>query len=118
MSGTHREMAWKHPHSADGSVTYTPLEGDVRMFDVDFGYVPEKTVLHNITLYAEPGQKVAFVGATEPAKPPSPILSTVFMILQTVRFVMTASISTKSKKQTCDVLSELFSRIPICSQAR
>ena len=62
------KWAWKHPHSADGSVTYTPLEGDVRMFDVDFGYVPEKTVLHNITLYAEPGQKVAFVGATGAGK--------------------------------------------------
>ena len=60
--------AWRHPHTADGSVTYTPLCGDVRMFDVDFGYVPEKTVLHDITLYAEPGQKVAFVGATGAGK--------------------------------------------------
>lgn len=59
--------AWKHPHQ-DGSVTYTKLTGDVRMFDVDFGYVPEKTVLHNITLYAEPGQKVAFVGSTGAGK--------------------------------------------------
>ena len=64
----HTLWAWKHPHSADGSITYTPLEGDVRMFDVDFGYVPEKTVLHDITLYAEPGQKVAFVGATGAGK--------------------------------------------------
>ncbi len=60
--------AWKHPHSADGSVTYTKLCGDVRMEDVDFAYVPEKTVLHNITLFAEPGQKVAFVGATGAGK--------------------------------------------------
>ena len=60
--------AWKHPHAADGSVTYTPLTGDVRLFDVDFGYVPEKTVLHDITIYAEPGQKVAFVGATGAGK--------------------------------------------------
>ncbi len=59
--------AWKHPHS-DGTVTYQKLEGEVRMFDVDFGYVPEKTVLKNITLYAEPGQKVAFVGATGAGK--------------------------------------------------
>ncbi len=59
--------AWKHPH-ADGTVTYTRLTGDVRMFDVDFGYVPEKIVLHNVTLYAEPGQKVAFVGATGAGK--------------------------------------------------
>ncbi len=59
--------AWKHPHN-DGSVTYTKLTGDVKMFDVDFGYVPEKTVLHNVSLYAEPGQKVAFVGATGAGK--------------------------------------------------
>ena len=60
--------AWKHPHAADGTITYTPLKGDVRMVDVDFGYVPEKTVLHDITLYAEPGQKVAFVGSTGAGK--------------------------------------------------
>lgn len=59
--------AWKHPHE-DGTVTYTKLEGDVRLYDVDFGYEPNKTVLHNITLYAEPGQKVAFVGATGAGK--------------------------------------------------
>ena len=60
--------AWKHPHSADGSVTYTKLCGDVRIENMDFGYNPEKTVLHDITLYAEPGQKVAFVGATGAGK--------------------------------------------------
>ncbi len=60
--------AWKHPHSADDSITYTPLTGDVRLFNVDFGYVPEKTVLHDISLYAEPGQKIAFVGATGAGK--------------------------------------------------
>ena len=60
--------AWKHPHQADGTVTYTRLTGDVRMFDVDFAYVPGKTVLKDITLYAEPGQKVAFVGATGAGK--------------------------------------------------
>ncbi|MBQ8497413.1 MAG: ABC transporter ATP-binding protein [Clostridia bacterium] len=59
--------AWKHPHK-DGTLTYKLLEGDVRMTDVDFGYVPEKTVLHDITLYAEPGQKVAFVGSTGAGK--------------------------------------------------
>ena len=59
--------AWRHPHG-DGSVTYTRLCGDVRLCEVDFGYVPDKTVLHNITLYAEPGQKVAFVGATGAGK--------------------------------------------------
>ncbi|HQA57442.1 MAG TPA: ABC transporter ATP-binding protein [Acetivibrio sp.] len=60
--------AWKHPHSSDGSVTYTKLAGDVRLFDVDFEYEPGKTVLHDITLYAKPGQKVAFVGATGAGK--------------------------------------------------
>lgn len=59
--------AWKHPHK-DGSLTYTKVTGDVRMFDVDFGYVENKTILHNITLYAEPGQKIAFVGATGAGK--------------------------------------------------
>ena len=59
--------AWKHPHG-DGTTTYTELKGDVRLFDVDFGYVPEKIVLHNVKIYAEPGQKVAFVGATGAGK--------------------------------------------------
>lgn len=59
--------AWKHPHS-DGTVTYTKLQGDIRFDDVDFGYEEGKTVLHNITLYAEPGQKVAFVGSTGAGK--------------------------------------------------
>ena len=59
--------AWKHPHS-DGTVTYTRLAGDVRLTDVDFGYVPEKIVLHNIDIYAEPGQKIAFVGSTGAGK--------------------------------------------------
>ncbi|MGN0373804.1 MAG: ABC transporter ATP-binding protein [Enterocloster sp.] len=60
--------AWKHPHQADGTVTYTRLTGDVRLFDVDFGYEEGKNVLHNISLYAKPGQKVAFVGATGAGK--------------------------------------------------
>ena len=59
--------AWKHPHG-DGTVTYTRLAGDVRMFDVDFGYEPGKTVLHDVSLYAKPGQKVAFVGSTGAGK--------------------------------------------------
>ena len=60
--------AWRHPHTADGSVTYTPLRGDVRMVDVDFAYVEGKDVLHDVSVYAEPGQKVAFVGATGAGK--------------------------------------------------
>lgn len=60
--------AWKHPHKADGTITYTKLEGDIRFSDVDFGYVPEKTVLHEINLYGLPGQKIAFVGSTGAGK--------------------------------------------------
>ena len=60
--------AWKHPHKADGTVTYTKLEGNVVLDDVDFGYTPEKLVLHNISLWAKPGQKIAFVGATGAGK--------------------------------------------------
>ncbi|MDE7425452.1 MAG: ABC transporter ATP-binding protein/permease [Lachnospiraceae bacterium] len=60
--------AWKHPHTADNTVTYTKLTGDVRLFDVDFGYVENKIVLHNIDIFAEPGQKIAFVGATGAGK--------------------------------------------------
>ncbi len=62
------KWAWRHPHQADGSVTYTELKGDIRLVDVDFGYVPEKLVLHDVTLYAKPGQKIAFVGATGAGK--------------------------------------------------
>ncbi len=60
--------AWKHPHAADGTVTYTRLTGDVQLFDVDFSYELGKTVLHNVSLYAKPGQKVAFVGSTGAGK--------------------------------------------------
>lgn len=59
--------AWKHPHG-DGTLTYTELKGDVRMFDVDFGYEENKQVLYGVSVYAEPGQKVAFVGATGAGK--------------------------------------------------
>ena len=60
--------AWKHPHKAEGTVTYTKLEGAVVLDDVDFGYTDDKIVLHNISLYAKPGQKIAFVGATGAGK--------------------------------------------------
>ena len=59
--------AWKHPHG-DGTLTYTKMRGEVRFYDVDFGYNEEKIVLHNVSLYAEPGQKVAFVGSTGAGK--------------------------------------------------
>lgn len=61
------EWAWRHPHG-DGTVTYTKLCGDVRLYDVDFAYEEGKTVLHDISLWAEPGQKIAFVGATGAGK--------------------------------------------------
>ena len=60
--------AWKHPHQADGTITYTEVKGDIVMDMVDFGYVPEKQVLYDISLYAHPGQKLAFVGATGAGK--------------------------------------------------
>ncbi len=60
--------AWKHPHSADGSVTYTLLKGDVRFHDVTFSYDGKKNVLKNVSLYAKPGQKIAFVGSTGAGK--------------------------------------------------
>ena len=60
--------AWKHPHQADGTVTYTELKGDVRFYDMSFGYEPDHMVLHDLTLYAKPGQKLAFVGSTGAGK--------------------------------------------------
>ncbi|MBR4555989.1 MAG: ABC transporter ATP-binding protein [Clostridiales bacterium] len=60
--------AWKHPHKADGTITYTELKGDVLLDSVDFGYIPEKQVLYDVSVFAKPGQKVAFVGATGAGK--------------------------------------------------
>ncbi|MBR6402806.1 MAG: ABC transporter ATP-binding protein [Eubacterium sp.] len=60
--------AWKHQHQADGSIDYVKLEGDIFMNDVDFGYVPDKMVLHNVSVFAKPGQKIAFVGSTGAGK--------------------------------------------------
>ena len=62
------KWAWKHPHKADGSITYTELKGDIQMFNVDFGYVEDKIILHDVSLFAHPGQKIAFVGATGAGK--------------------------------------------------
>ena len=60
--------AWKHPHKAEGTVTYALLKGDIEMYNVDFGYVPEKIVLQDVSLHAKPGEKYAFVGATGAGK--------------------------------------------------
>ena len=64
----HLDWAWKHPHKADNSTTYVPVKGDIKMFDVDFSYTPGKIILHDIDLYAKPGQKIAFVGSTGAGK--------------------------------------------------
>lgn len=64
----HSDWAWKHPHKADNSTTYVPVRGDIKMFDVDFSYTPGKIILHDIDLYAKPGQKIAFVGSTGAGK--------------------------------------------------
>lgn len=64
----HSNWAWKHPHKADNSTTYVPVKGDIKMFNVDFSYTPGKIILHNIDLYAKPGQKIAFVGSTGAGK--------------------------------------------------
>ena len=63
-----RDFAWKHPHKADGTVTYTELKGDIVLTEVDFAYTPDKPVLHDVSIYAHPGQKIAFVGATGAGK--------------------------------------------------
>ena len=69
--------AWKHPHKADGTITYTRLEGSVVLEGVDFGYTPDKMVLHDISLWAKPGQKIAFVGASGSSSPsPEPLWPT------------------------------------------
>lgn len=64
----HSNWAWKHPHKADNSTTYVPVKGDIKMFDVDFSYILGKIILHDIDLYAKPGQKIAFVGSTGAGK--------------------------------------------------
>lgn len=64
----HSDWAWKHPHKADNSTTYVPVRGDIKIFDVDFSYTPGKIILHDIDLYAKPGQKIAFVGSTGAGK--------------------------------------------------
>lgn len=64
----HSDWAWKHPHKADNSTTYVPVKGDIKMFDVDFSYTPGKIILHDIDLYAKPGQKIAFIGSTGAGK--------------------------------------------------
>ena len=101
--------AWKHPHH-DGTLTYTKLEGDIRFFDVDFGYNPDKTVLHDINLYGLPGQKMR-------ARPPSPTSSTASTTSRTARSATTASTSARSKSPICAARWASCCRTPTCSPA-
>ena len=102
--------AWKHPHH-DGTLTYTKLEGDIRFFDVDFGYNPDKTVLHDINLYGLPGQKIAFVGSTGAGK------TTITNLIRTARSATTASTSARSKSPICAARWASCCRTPTCSPA-
>jgi len=108
--------AWRHPHQADGTVTYTRLTGDVRLFDVDFGYEEGKNVLHNISLYAKPGQKVAFVGATGAGKTTITNLLNRFYDIADGRSAMTALILIKSGKVIFVIHWGLCFRTPACLQ--
>jgi ATP-binding cassette subfamily B protein len=91
--------AWRHPHE-DGTLTYTEVKGDIRFFDVDFGYTEEKIVLHDVSLYAKPGQKIAFVGATGAGKTTITHLINRFYDIADGKSAMTASILTKLKSTT------------------
>ena len=111
--------AWKHPHH-DGTITYTRLRGDVRFYDVDFGYVPEKTVLHDISLYAEPGQKVAFVGSTGAGKTTITNLINRFYDIQDgkIRYDgINIRKSARSRRPTCAAASASYCRTPTSSPA-
>ena len=109
--------AWKHPHN-DGTVTYTRLAGDVRMYDVDFGYTPEKTVLHGVSLYAKPGQKVAFVGSTGAGKTTITNLINRFYDIADGKIRYDGININRSRRQTCAARSAWFCRTPTCSPAR
>ena len=108
--------AWKHPHH-DGTLTYTKLEGDITFDNVDFGYDPEKIVLHNINLFATPGQKIAFVGSTGAGKTTITNLINRSMTSPTAKSATTASTSTRSKRAICGAPWALCCRTPTCSPA-
>ena len=108
--------AWKHPHKADGTVTYEKLQGGIVLDGVDFGYTDDKMVLHDIRLYAEPGQKIAFVGSTGAGK--TTITNLINMIFRTARSGMTVSTSQRSKSRICAARWASFCRIRTCLRAR
>ncbi len=108
--------AWKHPHSADGSVTYTELTGDVRFEDVTFGYNEDKIILNDISLFAKPGQKLAFVGSTGAGKTTITNLINRFYDIQEGKIRYDGINITKIKKDDLRRSSESYFRILICLQ--
>lgn len=106
--------AWKHYHKDSDTTTYQRLEGSVVFDDVDFGYTDEKIVLHNVKMFAEPGQKIAFVGSTGAGKTTITNLINRFYDIQDGKSAMMASMSIKSKRQICAVRWASCCRIHIC----
>ena len=102
----------------NGAVTYTELTGDVRFKDVTFGYDEDKIILHDISLFAKPGQKLAFVGSTGAGKTTITNLINRFYDIQSGEILYDGIDITKSEKMTCAVPSESFFRIHICSPER
>lgn len=110
--------AWKHVHQADDSVDYIELKGDVVFEDVDFGYDPKKIVLHDVNLYAQPGQKIAFVGSTGAGKTTITNLINRFYDIQEGKIRYDGINISKICNRDCDVPLELCCRILICSPER
>ena len=110
--------AWKHPHQADGTVTYTELRGDVRFYDMTFGYTPDHMVLHDLTLYAKPGQKLAFVGSTGAGKTTITNLINRFYDVADGKIRYDGiNINKDQESTTCAVPWELYFRIRTCLRA-
>ena len=110
--------AWKHPHHETGEITYTELKGDVRFEEVTFGYEENKTVLQDVSLFAKPGQKIAFVGSTGAGKTTiTNLIKPFFTTCQTARYATTVSISIKLKRRICANLLQWFYRIRTCLRA-
>lgn len=110
--------AWRHYHKADNTVTYTELTGDIVMEHVDFGYVPEKQVLTDVSLYAKPGQKIAFVGATGAGKTTITNLINRFYDIADGKIRYDGININKINKRTCGVRWESCFRTPTCLRGR
>lgn len=110
--------AWKHPHQADGTVTYTELKGDVRFYDMTFGYTEDHMVLHDLTLYAKPGQKLAFVGSTGAGKTTITNLINRFYDVQDGKIRYDDININKIKRLICEDRLVSFFKIHICLQER